>query len=213
MTTKNATRITASALGVYAGLLGAVHGYFEMRQGSVAPAGLMISAIGPPCQPEAATHACFPALTLIPNFLITGIVALVIGLVAAIWAGAFVQRKRGGVTLMLLALLMLLVGGGFIPMFIGLMAGFAGTQINKSSPPQRARQFVNVGRFLARLWPWMLIAYFVWVFPAQWLLGHFFSAFLLDLSFLLFFCLDLGLPLLAVFAGLAYDKWIGGASQ
>jgi hypothetical protein len=211
-TMKNASRIAASALGIYAGLLGAVHGCFEILQGNTTPGGLMISAIGPPCQPELATHACFPALTLIPNFLITGIVALVAGLVAALWAGAFVQRKRGGVTLMLLSLLMLLVGGGFVALFIGLMAGFAGTQINRSSPPQRARRFENAGRFFTRLWPWTLVAYFVWVFPAQWLLGRFFSAFLLDASLLLFFCFDLGLPLLAVFSGLAYDKWIGGTS-
>ncbi len=195
--------MTASALGVYAGLLGAVHGYFEILQGNTAPGGLMISAIGPPCQPEQATHACFPALTLIPNFLVTGIVALVIGLVTALWAGTFVQRKRGGVMLMLLSVLLLLTGGGFVALFIGLMAGFAGTRIGA---PARS-QITKAGRLLASLWPWALIAYFGWVFPGQWFLGHFFGTFLLDTILAFFFCLDLGLPLLAVFAGLAYDKW------
>jgi hypothetical protein len=200
---KSATRIAASSLGVYAGLLGAVHGYFEMRQGSVAPGGLMISAIGPPCQPELASHACFPALTLIPNFLITGAVALVIGLITALWAGAFVQRKRGGVTLMLLSVLLLITGGGFVALFIGLMAGFAGTRIGA---PAR-RQITKAGRLLASLWPWALVAYFMWVLPGQWFLGHFFSTFLQNAILVFFFCFDLGLPLLAVFAGLAYDKW------
>lgn len=39
------------------------------------------------------------------------------------------------------------------------------------------------------------------------------SAFVLDASLPLFFCFDLGLPLLVIFAGLVYDKWIGGTSQ
>ncbi|MBN1875272.1 MAG: hypothetical protein JXA33_13675 [Anaerolineae bacterium] len=199
---KNASRITASTLGVYAGLLGAVHGYFEILQGNTMPGGLMISAIGPPCRPELATHACFPALTLIPNFLVTGIVALVIGLVAAIWAGSFVQHKRGGVILMLLSVLLLVVGGGFVALFIGLMAGFAGTRIGVPAHQQLSKP----RRLLASLWPWPLVAYFVWVFPAQWLLGHFFSTFLLNAILIFFFCFDLGLPLLAVFAGLAYDQ-------
>jgi hypothetical protein len=207
---RTATRIAASTLGIYAGLLGATHGYFEIRQGSVAPGGLMISAIGPPCQPEAATHACFPAMTLVPNFLMTGIIALVIGLIAAIWAGTFVQHKRGGVILMGLSLLLLLAGGGFIPMFIGLMAGFAGSRIDK---PLRRHLPHNARRLLASLWPWPLVAYFVWVFPAQWLLGHFFGAFVLNASLLLFFCFDLGLPLLTVFVALAHDNWIDGTSQ
>lgn len=72
---KSATRVAASALGVYVGLLGALHGYFEILQGDVAPDGLMINAIGPPCQPEEVGHACFPAMTLVPNFLVTGILA------------------------------------------------------------------------------------------------------------------------------------------
>lgn len=209
---KSTTRIAASALGVYAGLLGAVHGYFEIRQGSVAPGGLMISAIGPPCRPEAATHACFPALTLIPNFLTTGIIALTVGLVAALWAGVFVQRKRGGMVLMLLSLLMLLVGGGFVPMFIGLMASFAGSRINRPSPWLRTHLPHNARRLLASLWPWTLVAYFVWVLPAQWLLGRFFSAFLLDSSLLLFFCFDLGLPLLAVVTGWIHESFDKGGT-
>jgi hypothetical protein len=121
-----------------------------------------------------------------------------------------VQHKRGGVILMGLSLLLLLAGGGFIPMFIGLMAGFAGSRIDK---PLRRHLPHNARRLLASLWPWPLVAYFVWVFPAQWLLGHFFGAFVLNASLLLFFCFDLGLPLLTVFVALAHDNWIDGISQ
>lgn len=42
-------RVAASMVGVYAGLLGAIHGYSEILQGNVAPDSLMINAIGSPC--------------------------------------------------------------------------------------------------------------------------------------------------------------------
>jgi hypothetical protein len=210
---KSASRVTASALGAYAGLLGAVHGYFEILQGNVAPNGLMINAIGPPCQPEMVAHACFPAMTVIPNFLVTGILAVVVGLTAAIWAAAFVQRKRGVLILVLLSLSMLVVGGGFVPTFVGLIAAYAGTRIHAPPTQQRTRLSPRALHTLAKLWPWSLVAYFAWVFPAQWLLGRFFNAFLLNAGLILFFC-DLGLPLLAVSTGFAHDTLkIGGTSR
>lgn len=45
---KSTMRIAASALGIYAGLLGMEHGVFETLQGNVAPNGIMINAIGVP---------------------------------------------------------------------------------------------------------------------------------------------------------------------
>jgi len=75
----NPLRITTAFLGSYAGLIAFQHGIFESLQGSRAPGGVMFNAIGLPCQPELAWHACFPAMTLIPNLLVTGIVAMVIG--------------------------------------------------------------------------------------------------------------------------------------
>jgi hypothetical protein len=52
----SATRVVASIFGVFAGLLGLEHGYFETLQGNGAPSGIMISAIGFPCQPEKMWH-------------------------------------------------------------------------------------------------------------------------------------------------------------
>jgi hypothetical protein len=146
-------------------------------------------------------------MTLVPNFLVTGILAVVVGFVAATWAAGFVQKKYGGLALMLLCIVLLLVGGGFVPMFVGLMAGFAGTKIK--APPAWRRT-----RFLARLWPWPLVAYFLWVLPVQWLLGRFFDALLLNAGLIFFFCFDLGLPLLAVLTGFAHDVFrTGDTSQ
>lgn len=49
---KSATGTTALILGVYAGLLGMVHGLLEIEQGPVAPDGLLLHAVGAPCRPE-----------------------------------------------------------------------------------------------------------------------------------------------------------------
>ena len=45
---KSATRMVAAAFGAYAELLGATHGVTEIPQGSAAPKGTVIQAIGPP---------------------------------------------------------------------------------------------------------------------------------------------------------------------
>jgi hypothetical protein len=201
---KNA-HIAASTLGIYAGLLGAAHGYNEIMQGNVTPDGIMISAIGPPCQPEAVAHACWPAMTVVPNFLVTGILAVVLGLITAIWAAGFVYRRVGGPVLILLSILMLLVGGGFIPVFVGVIAGVAAVGIHASLPKWCARLPKNGVRFGSALWPWPLVAYLAWAFIAQSLLDRFFHTFLLNAGLILFFFFDLGLPLLVALTGFARD--------
>jgi hypothetical protein len=202
---KRASRVTASALGLYAGLLGTAHGVYEILQGNSVPGSVMIQAIGPPCQPEQVAHACWPAMTLVPNFLVTGILAVVLSLTAATWAAAFVQRKRGGWVLIGLSMLMLLVGSGFVPTFVGLIASVAAIGIYAPLSKWRARLPKVAVRLGSALWPWPLIAYALWVLPVQWLLGRFMGAFMLNAGWVLFFCFDLGLPLLAVLTGFAYD--------
>lgn len=197
-------RITATALGIYAGLLGTQHGIFEILQGNVATQGVMINAIGPPCQAETMWHACLPAMTLVPNLRISGILASIAGLSVAIWAAAFVERKRGGLVLMLLALAMLLVGGGFVPTYIGLVAGMVGTQIHAPLAHWREGRPSKLLTFLAGLWPWPLVILVAW-FPGAWLVGHYFNQMLLNLGFALFFAFDLGLPLLTALSAWAYD--------
>jgi len=58
-----AIRIVAASFGAFAGFGGIEHGIFEIMQGNVAPAGVAISSIGPPCVPELAWNVCEPAMT------------------------------------------------------------------------------------------------------------------------------------------------------
>jgi hypothetical protein len=196
---KSALRITSSTLGLYAGLLAIQHGIFEILQGPLVPGGVMIQAIGAPCQPESVWHACYPALTIIPNLLISGIAAVIVGLGVLIWAAIFIQRQHAGLILAVLSLCMLLVGGGFVPLFIGMVASVSASRLHESIKPPRAGL-----RWLARLWPWTLLLMAAW-FPGSWLLGYFFSQTMLALSGFLFLFFSVGLPVLTAFSGYAAD--------
>jgi len=71
-----------------------------------------------------------PALTVIPNFIVTGILTIIFGLLVAAWAGKYVENRMGGLILILLSIIMLLVGGGIVPPFFGIAAGLIGVVIN-----------------------------------------------------------------------------------
>ena len=128
MKTLSKTRISSLAIGVFGGLGGASHGPGEMLQGNIAPDGLVIEA-----WPELAVLAGEPAMTIIPSFLITGVLTLIVGLIVAVWAAKFVQKKNGGLVLILLSIIMLLVGGGLFPPLFGVAAGIIGTRIKPSN--------------------------------------------------------------------------------
>lgn len=196
----NSLRVTVAFLGLYAGLLAVQHGIFTMSQAARAPDGFLINAIGPPCQPETVWHACFPAMTLIPNLLITGIAAVLVGSAMAVWAAAFVGRKRGGFVLAALSLLALLVGGGFVPVFIGMVAAAAGSRLGVP-----VRRGGTGWRILAALWPWPLALMALWL-PVSWLLGHFSGATMLAAGSLLFLVFDVSLPTLAAISSFGREK-------
>jgi hypothetical protein len=202
----SSTRIATSTIGVYAGLLGAVHGYFELLQGNIASNGIGINAIGAPCQGNLVWHACLPAMTIAPNLTTTGALAITFSLIALVWSAVFIQRKNGGLILILLSVLMLLVGAGFVPPFAGIIAGVVGFRINTQFSISRPSLSGRVLNSLAKFWPWTLIVFIVWSIGG-WILGYFFNQIMINLGFVLFFFGNIGLPLLTVVTGLAHDMY------
>ncbi len=176
---RKATKTVATWFGIAAGGAGIEHGIFEILRGvarpSTRPEGLMIEFMGLPCVPEEIWNACEPAMTIIPNFLITGILAVFIGLVILVWSIFFIQRKYGGAGLILLSIVLLLFGGGIFPPVIGIIGGIAGIKINK---PFGEKQPGSLTRFAAKLWPWPLVIFIVWIL-GQWFVGYFFNDFLI----------------------------------
>lgn len=122
------SRVAASIIGVVAGFIGVEHGYYEILQRDRAFNGILFDAISGTSFSNLPTSQWtgWPAMTLIQNFLITGIFAILVSLGVVAWAAMFVRRKNGGLILILLSILMLLVGGGFIPPLFGVIAGVIG---------------------------------------------------------------------------------------
>jgi hypothetical protein len=200
---RKATRIAATVLGLTAGGAGIEHGIFEILQGNTRPEGLMIASIGPPCVPELTWNQCEPAMTIIPSFLITGILAVILGIIVMVWSAFFVQKRHGGFVLILLCIPLLLFGGGIFPPLIGIIAGALGTRIHKPLNPEGSRLSGGLLRFLALLWPWSLALYVGWVW-GQWVIGHFFNEWLLANGYLII-VIVLGTLLLTVVTTYAYD--------
>jgi hypothetical protein len=119
---REGARAVAAALGVCVGVSGLDHGFFEALQGNTATPGLLVKAIGP--DQRMWIHGTEDAFTLVPNFLATGILSMIVGLLVIVWSIGFVHRPTGSRILLLLGMLMFLVGGG-IGMLLFLLFGWA----------------------------------------------------------------------------------------
>ena len=202
---KNATRVFASTFGAIFALAGIEHGIGEMFQGNVAPSGIMILS-----WPESAFFRSLggePAMTIIPNLLITGILAIFISMILLVWATLFVQRKNGGLIMMLLSIAMLLMGGGIFPPILGIIIGAVGTKINTPLTWWHAHLPMSFRRFAGKLWVWSYIACIIaWLtmFPGLAFIGYFFRVNDPTLILVILF-FALGTLILTVFTGFAYD--------
>ena len=119
----NAPRVIATTIGVFFGLFSGInHGYFEFLQGNTPTNGFLIHAIG-------SAQRFWPlgtedAFTIIPNFMVTGIFSMIVGLAIVIWSIWFLPSKHGPTVFLGLFILSFLVGGGigqvafFIPAWI-----------------------------------------------------------------------------------------------
>jgi hypothetical protein len=204
-----ATRVVASTLGTLVGLAGIDHGIFEILQGHIRPESYMIAAIGP--QQRFWVYGEETALTIIPSFLISGILSVILGIVVIVWAIGFVDRKYGSGVLLLLSIALFLVGGGFAPIFMALIACLTATRIQKPLKFWRAVLPAVIRKFLGKIWLGVLIAFvIIFVFSVivaifGWPLTAFFddaTAFkhLNSISFVM-----VGLMLLSSLCGFAHD--------
>ena len=151
----NATRVIVTTLSVVFGISGMSHGFFEALQGNTPTDSMYISAIGETHRMW--LHGNEPAFTLIPNFLITGIAAMLVGLAIIVWSLGFVHKKRGPTILLLLFVLLLLVGGGVAQILFFPWIWLVSTRINKPLIWWRKILPGKTQKSLGKLWPWSLI--------------------------------------------------------
>lgn len=150
-----ATRIIVATLGTIFGISGMSHGFFEILQGNAPTGGLFTSAIGE--AQKMWPHGNEYAFTLIPNFLITGIAAMMVGLAIILWSLGFVHKKNGPTIFLLLFVLLLLVGGGVAQIIFFPLIWLVSTRINRPLTWWRKILPVKIQKPLGKLWPWSLV--------------------------------------------------------
>jgi hypothetical protein len=94
-----------------------------------------------------------PAMTLLPDLLVAGVLTILASLAVLGWAAAGAGRAGYGPVLLLLSVAMLLVGGGFGPPLLGMLAALAGLAAGRRHDRWAARMSGRFGRVLAGLGP------------------------------------------------------------
>lgn len=160
------TKTISSILGIMLGIAGFNHGFFETLQGNTATNGLIIQAIGDAQQMW--VHGTEEAFTIVPNFLITGLLAIAVSIAIMIWSVRFVDTKHGSTVFILLFALLFLVGGGVGQIAFFIPTWLYSTRIHKSLTwwqkvlPEKSRGV------LAKLWrPALAICVITFLFALE----------------------------------------------
>jgi hypothetical protein len=156
-----ATKIIAASLGIFLGLSGLDHGFFEILQGNTPTNGLFIEAIGP--DHIMWLHGGEGAFTILPTFLMTGIFAVLVGIALIIWSLFFLDKKYGTWGLIVLTIFLFFFGGGVAaPVVFGPLAWVAASRINKPLRQKPSGFFAKVWRYtLAIAWVSSIIGLFI----------------------------------------------------
>lgn len=199
-----AAKTVAASFGILSGLGGITHGVGEVLQGNITTNSLVIHSW---TEGAIATNmGGEPALTILPNLLLTGIVTIIISTLTIIWSGRYISSKYGGQILVLFSIGMLLVGGGFGPPIMGILAGVAGLG-TKPHKVWLTRLSASVRRLFTTLWPWVYIICLlngIFLVVGSVVLVYFFDLNNPDLFVNSFFFAILSL-LFTIFTGAAYD--------
>ena len=209
---KNASRIMLSTFGLLVGLSGIEHGIGEILQGDIVPSAMIF-----PSWPDSAFFRVLngePALSLIPNLLVTGILATCFSLLFIAGSVGWIQRRYSGWILIGLAIVMLFTGGGVFPPVFGILVGLGA--IRRESRPEKSPSLPMTApaRILAGLWPWLftasLLSWFA-MLPGVPALDHFFGVQNTALILLLLVCM-FGFLLLAWYAAGVRDRNVANSS-
>jgi hypothetical protein len=201
-----ATRTAVSALGVIVGLAGLEHGVGEILQGSGQPGSVVIQSW--PDSQAFAPLSGEPAMTVVPDLLVAGVLTLVLSVVVMVWSVGFAHRRHGGWILPGLSVLLLIVGGGFAPPLIGVLLAVASVRAGRTV----RRQPGAVRRWLGRGWLPVLaatVAVYLAVFPGVPLLSQYAGVRSAALVSVLVACSFVGL-ILTLVAARAHDLASGG---
>lgn len=151
-----ATRINVATVGAIFGLGGMTHGFAETLQGNNPTGGMFIDAIAAGSSWTRWSEGGEAAFTLVPNFLVTGILAMLVGLAIIVWSLGFLHRRYGPTVFLLLFGLLFLVGGGIGQVVFFIPAWAVATRIYQPLTWWRRVLPEGLRGGLAQVWPWLL---------------------------------------------------------
>lgn len=141
---RSATRTAVTVLGLLAGAAAVEHGVGEILQGPGAPGSVTIESW--PDSEAFAAVAGEPAMTVLPDLLLSGVVTVVVAAGLAVHLVRLAPGRHQGVVLLGLAVLLLLVGGGFgPPLLLMLLAVALMLPADTPREPTRVRRWVAAG--------------------------------------------------------------------
>jgi len=170
----NRTTLTlALTLAILAGIMGIEHGIGEVLEGNRPTEGVFILS-----WPDAAFFEILsgePAMTIVPNYLITGILAIIFsGIFLAVLLRYRLVRKSIPILFGLLVL-MLLTGGGFGPPILGTIAVLIALKGNSQLRTWRKLP-LKLHLVFRKLWPLVFglcLAGWLMMFPGAALVSYF----------------------------------------
>lgn len=151
-----ATHINVTTIGILFGFSGITHGIGEIVQGNQPTGGLFINAVAAGSRWSRWAEGGEGAFTIVPNFLATGILAVLVGLAIIYWSLYRVHKDWGPGVFLLLFVLLFLVGGGIGQVIFFIPAWWVATRIHRPLTWWRNGLPASLRKPLARLWPALL---------------------------------------------------------
>jgi hypothetical protein len=149
-------RISSAATGTLCGLTGILAGIFLILRGNEPTNILKISTIGPEyLMWEDSTYV---AWTLVPNFLISGIITLIVSTALVFVSIFYINKRYGSIVFLALSVLQLLTGGGFV-IDLAVITFLLSLGINSKLKGWRKIFLNKWGKLLASLWLPGLVLY------------------------------------------------------
>ena len=133
------TRLYVTVQGVLGGVIAAIHGLAETMKGNVPTGGNWLGSIG--------------AFTLIHNYVVTGVAAVIMSLALAVWTVGWIHTRHGATVFLGIGIMLFLVGGGVAQVLFLLIAWAAATQICKPLNWARGWLSEKTRICLAAIWP------------------------------------------------------------
>ena len=158
-TSKNrSTALFVAILGTVIGVSGSIHGVHSILKGNTPTGGMLLPSIG--------------AFTIVQNYLLTGMLAVALGMAVVVWTIGFIDRKYGPTVFVALCVALFLVGGGIAEVAFILLAALLSTRIHHPLGRWQRAAETALGHAMSTLWPYaisvafsiFLIGYSIWLF-------------------------------------------------